>query len=56
MKEFADRGWGEMTRHNVVDRVWLATQDLCQKQGSHKLNPKYIDPYQIHWRINKVTY
>lgn len=49
-------GTGDTPSYKVGDRVCLATQDIKNNQGSHKLNLKYFGLYQIRHQINKVTY
>lgn len=55
-KENADRRRGVTSNYKVGDQVWLVMQDLRNTQGSRKLSPCYIGPYQIRRQINEVTY
>ncbi len=51
-KAATDRHQSPVPRYVCGQKVWLSTKDLPLKAVSHKLAPRFIDPYQITKIIN----
>ncbi len=54
-KAATDRHQSPVPRYVCGQKVWLSTKDLPLKAVSHKLAPRFIDPYQITKIINPVA-
>lgn len=55
-KKFADRHRTVEQKFKVGDQVWVSTRNIPLRQPSSKLGPRFIGPYPVTQKINRVTY
>ena len=55
-KENADRHCSEAPVFAPGDRVWLSTQNLPLRLPCRKLGPRFVGPFKVLRRVNRVCY
>uniref|UniRef100_A0A4W5LNA2 Chromo domain-containing protein n=1 Tax=Hucho hucho TaxID=62062 RepID=A0A4W5LNA2_9TELE len=55
-KESADRHRSEAPVFAPGDRVWLSTRNLPLRLPCRKLGPRFVGPFKVLRRLNKVCY